>query len=539
MPKISEKAEVLGGRGTVVKYDSGTSKGFYFYREWVKQDRRYLTKRIDEATSLEEAIELAPDAAFAIREEAKPLSNYPQYPPLSPSNWSPVPKQRKPRSITVEAAIRNWIEEEKERYNAGLIKKNTYLSKEMIYRTKVLGYLKEQGINHTHQLNENTFDKYLIWRFNKTDRKLVIQKEIGHINEWAFKYLLHNKYIDSSILISGKGFLKNITTKQEDRMANPAINAEDWRTILNYVRNKWRFQPVPPLEYFDIPDKRTYSDTYLSKRDYNNWEKHWFYRNMFWHFILLQKLTGMSPEEGLKLKWKNVEIKDVGRISSSKRAEEYEQFLEDYKEEWGEDMEEKVDGKETMASARYGDKLIDPSAWAPDKGEMGREERLIAYIYTTRAKTGASREIPCNAGSMLKRWMKFVKEHVKSVGIDMPLNGETHVFASPYNKDFKPCCYIWCADHWREVRRTLQDKLRGHRFSKHPYTLYSLRSTFIEEHLMKGTDIFLLARMAGHDVKELQRSYERMDIRFRAQEITSIEYGKKKEEPENVNLFDL
>tara|TARA_R100000655_G_scaffold109777_1_gene165420 strand:+ start:35 stop:1654 length:1620 start_codon:yes stop_codon:yes gene_type:complete len=539
MPKISEKAEVLGGRGTVVKYESGTSKGFYFYREWIKQDRRYITKRIDEATNLQEAIDLAPDAAFSIREEAKPISNQPLYPPLSPSNWSQVPKQRKPRSITVEAAINNWIKIEEERYNAGLIKKNTYLSKEMCYRTKVLGYLKEHGVDHTHQINENTFDKYLIWRFNKTDRKLVIQKEIGHINEWAFKYLLHNKYIDSSILINGKGLLNNITTKQEDRMANPAINAEDWRTILNYVRNKWRFQPVPPLEYFDIPDKRTYSDTYLSKRDYNNWEKHWFYRNMFWHFILLQKLTGMSPEEGLKLKWKNVEIKDVGRISSSKRAEEYEQFLEDYKEEWGEDMDKKVDGKETIANARYGDKLIDPSAWAPDKAEMGREERLIAYIYTTRAKTGASREVPCNAGSMLKRWMKFVKEHIKSVGIDMPINGETHVFASPYNKDFKPCHYIWASRTWREVRAAVQDKLKGHRFSNHPYTLYSLRSSFIEDHLMKGTDIFLLARMAGHDVKELQRSYERMDIRFRAQEITSIEYGKKKEEPEKVDLFDL
>jgi integrase len=277
----------------------------------------------------------------------------------------------------------------------------------------------------------------------------------------------------------------------------------------------------------------------MNKRDFNNWEKHWFYNNLFWHFILLQKLTGMSPEEGLKLKWKNVEIKDVGRISSSKRAEEYEQFLQEYKEEFGGDMDETIEGQETMASAAYRNKIIDPSAWAPDKGEMGREERLIAYIYTTRAKTGASREIPANAGVMLKRWMKFVKEHIKSVGIDMPITGETHVFASPYNEGFKPCHYIWAARNWREVRAAVQDKLKGHRFSNHPYTLYSLRSTFIEDHLIKGTDIFLLARIAGHDVKELQRSYERMDIRFRAKEITNIEYGKKKETPEDVNLLEM
>ena len=34
----------------------------------------------------------------------------------------------------------------------------------------------------------------------------------------------------------------------------------------------------------------------------------------------------MSPEEVLKLKWKNVEIKDVGRISKSKRAQEVEEI---------------------------------------------------------------------------------------------------------------------------------------------------------------------------------------------------------------------
>mgnify|MGYP007063826420 CR=1 FL=1 len=48
--------------------------------------------------------------------------------------------------------------------------------------------------------------------------------------------------------------------------------------------------------------------------------------------------------------------------------------------------------------------------------------------------------------------------------------------------------------------------------------------------LIKGTDIFLLARIAGHDIKTLMESYERMDIRKRAKEITDIEFGKKKGE---------
>ena len=44
--------------------------------------------------------------------------------------------------------------------------------------------------------------------------------------------------------------------------------------------------------------------------------------------------------------------------------------------------------------------------------------------------------------------------------------------------------------------------------------------------------------MAGHDVKELMRSYERLDIRQRAKEITAIQFGKTKEEEYLVELLD-
>ena len=43
-----------------------------------------------------------------------------------------------------------------------------------------------------------------------------------------------------------------------------------------------------------------------------------------------------------------------------------------------------------------------------------------------------------------------------------------------------------------------------------PYTIYQ-RSTFIEDHLVKGTDIFLLSRIVV-TTKILQGHYERMDI---------------------------
>ena len=52
----------------------------------------------------------------------------------------------------------------------------------------------------------------------------------------------------------------------------------------------------------------------------------WF-RTMFWYWILVAKNTGMSPEEICKLKWKNVEIVDIGRASNTKAKEEWEQVM--------------------------------------------------------------------------------------------------------------------------------------------------------------------------------------------------------------------
>ncbi|ABM76379.1 Hypothetical protein NATL1_18231 [Prochlorococcus marinus str. NATL1A] len=93
---------------------------------------------------------------------------------------------------------------------------------------------------------------------------------------------------------------------------------------------------------------------------------------------------------------------------------------------------------------------------------------------------------------------------------------------------------------WRKIvdGLMLEGKLKGHKFSDSKYILYSMRSTFIEDHLLKGTDIFLLARVSGHSVKTLMDTYERMDILERAKELTDIDYGKRKNVPQIINLFE-
>jgi hypothetical protein len=69
--------------------------------------------------------------------------------------------------------------------------------------------------------------------------------------------------------------------------------------------------------------------------------------------------------------------------------------------------------------------------------------------------------------------------------------------------------------------------------------MYSMRSTFIEDNLLQegGCDVFYLARVCGHDVKILQRHYERIQVRSRASELRQIPYGKREEKEETTTYL--
>ena len=91
---------------------------------------------------------------------------------------------------------------------------------------------------------------------------------------------------------------------------------------------------------------------------------------------------------------------------------------------------------------------------------------------------------------------------------------------------------------WADIRNAVKDKMRGHRFSPHPYTIYSMRSTFIEDHLLKGTPVFEVAEMAGHSVMEMQKTYARLNLHKHGRKITMPRLGKRKDSSNVVDLFD-
>ena len=525
MPSVDENVKVLNGRGSIVRYSSGRSIGKFAYREWNKETRSYKVKHLSEAKTLNEAITMAADAAISLR-ETKDKPSIQSFDPLNLIQREEQLVRKKERllreekkkenpSMTIEKAMDDWLNQQYKRVQAGAFAENSYEHKKNCSR-HVRFYLQHKKITLTSQLNESTFDDYCIFRLKDTDKRILIQRELAVLGEFIKSYLVKNKYIEARLWMDGQ-FLPKIEVRQSDRDANPAINPEDWEIIINHVRNKWRKEAYEPSK---LPSTNQFRKD-IKIVDRKTTDKSKWFRNMFWHWILVAKNSGMSPEEICKLKWKNVEIVDVGRVSNTKAQEEWEQVM----------GEAQADGIELEIEAPD---LKDPSEWAPEGTEWGREERLIAYITTMRAKTQDYREIPCDLGSVFKRWKEILKKEFNHT-----IKGDEYVFAQIFN-ELKQPNQRKIGQHWRWICDYLlsEGKLKGHKFSDRAYTLYSMRSTFIENHILRGTDAYLLARICGNSVATIMQTYERIDIRKRTKELTDIEFGKKRQRPETIQLFD-
>ena len=515
MPAILEKRKVLNGRGIVLQWANGNSAGKFFYREKVEGRKAYRFKELPEANNLDEAAELAAEAAIKLRDEIRDADKVQEvYDPMNllQREEKLIKKKEKlardeqkkenPKG-NIEQIMNDWIAQEKRRMESGSLESASYLHKMYCCR-HIMSYIKMKKITLTTQITNASFDQYVDWRLRTTQRRILIQRELSVLGEFIKSYLVKHRYLPAYLWMDGQ-FLPKVILRETDKDANPAINSDDWRTIIDYVREVWR-----PIGYERDQFGRQYTNSI------------WF-RNMFWHWLLIAKSTGMSPEEICKLKWKSVEIIDVGRISKSKAIEEYEQIMDELQAE----------GRADDIEIEPPDLDSNPSDWCLNKDAWGREERLISFITTVRAKTGRVREIPCNLGYVFRRWKYFLEEEM-----GVKVRGDDYVFAQIEN-EFKKPNQRKIGQHWRWIVDKLMEtgELKGHKFSDRPYTLYSMRSTFIENHLLRGTDIFLLARMCGNSVKTIMDTYERIDIRKRTKEITDIDYGKKSQNAAAIQLY--
>ena len=465
MPTIVEKREVLNGRGHVIRYGTGTSAGSYFYKEKVPGERRYKTRRIPGATTLEEAVQAAVEVAFSLQKvetgrEAPSAFRTSAASTEETKQFVTLQTVRRPKRQRIENAVDGFLREEQRRVDVGLLSQRTITQKRLALKLHLLPYLEQyKNVLYTNQIELSTFRDYEIFRAQATP--LTRNAEITIIKDFCKNYLVKHRLLAAELLLD-RDFLKRGQVKQTDKLANPAICSEDWDTIVKYARGYWRD----------------------SAKKLQNHRIH-YWRTLFWHWILFAKNTGMSPEEINKLRWKQIEIIDEGRFSQS-------------------------EGKRVT--------------WE------------VAYIYTIRSKTQQAREIPANIARELKRWKKFQEQYINERGLEQRITPETIVFSNPHN-ELKGYSYSSYTRAWSDVRNAVKDKMRGHRFSAHPYTIYSMRSTFIEDHLLKGTPVFEVAEMAGHSVIETQKTYARLNLRRKGTELTLPEMGKKRLESKQVDLF--
>jgi integrase len=454
MPAINEKVEVL--KGVVFSYVTAPEK--YYYREYMEDTQKYKYKIIRGARNIEEAKELALDVFSEFRqEEAVPL-------PIRLA--TSVEKTRVPYSRLLEPLIDQWLREEKEKSDKGLLSVHTYLNKRVSVGLHLRHFLKVNGILRTHQFTATTLDNYAVYRSSTT--RLTRNKELRVIQ--VFKnWLARHEYLSPKV--SSQRVINLEKIKDEDLTANPAICPEDWDVIIKAIR-QWRNAGV------DNPNYKTY-----------------YWRTLYWTFCLVMKNSGMRPNELVQLRWKDIELLPLTP-----------------KEE------------ELRKSGRMSSGLT--------------EKVATTYVFVRKSKTRVQREVPCKVGRELRRWKDFLDEYLSKYGKEgVSISGDTYVFGN-VDHEWQPYKVNSYSAAWRMITKGLS--LQGHKYSEKRYTLYSMRATFIEDNLLQegGIDIFYLATICGHSVQVLQKHYERITVRSRADELAPIPYGKtKRKDKETTTLY--
>jgi integrase len=236
---------------------------------------------------------------------------------------------------------------------------------------------------------------------------------------------------------------------------------------------------ITPNDYRTI---NTYiRSQWIGKAQY---EKSRYFRTMFHTFIHILKNTGCRPKELLALRVKDITIKNPRRWSETKQ-----EWVDDYK----------------------------------------------ASLYIYKSKTGRPRDVivRSNGADTLLRFRSIQKGYLAKHG-NRSLRPDDLVFGKPDEWMEKPYSMKYLDTEWRTIINSLD--LEGNRLSSKPYTIYSLRSTFIENCIVDGIDIYTVATLCGNSVKIIQRYYDRHDVLKKAEQIQQIPRGATK--PPEVEYID-
>lgn len=448
MPAIAETHQVLNGRGTVFRYQH-SAKGWY-YRSWDKSTRRYKTKQIPNAETLDEAIAGCLDIAIALGTAGDtPRRSY----------TAPLVKAK---GIPISEHIEAYLEASERKVSIGLKDEAAHNRRCISLRKHLLGYLTSLDIIYPNQIEEITFDDYPIYR--RGCAKNTLKTELKEIQAFIRHYLARHKYISNELALS-QTLIPKVRLTEEDLDANPAFTNEGYAIVNKYLRSVW------------LPQATHKGSQY--------------FRRMFWCFVHLLKCSGCRPSELLALRLKDITLTNPKRWSESQQKE-----VDNYK----------------------------------------------LTLFIRKSKTGRPRDVLCrsNAGEHLLDFRRFQDEYFKTYGYNITANPEMLLFGKPAELMEKGYAYRYMDDVWRnQIINPIKDKIPKNKYSDKPFTLYSLRSTFISGCIDDGLDIYTTASLCGHTVKILERYYHRYDLLKKAEQIQAIPYGRHKSKQESIEGLSI
>ena len=184
--------------------------------------------------------------------------------------------------------------------------------------------------------------------------------------------------------------------------------------------------------------------------------------------------------------------------------------------------------------------ITNPKRWSESKQEFEDDYKLSLFV--RKSKNGKKRDVllTSNAADNLMEFRKFQSDYLRTHK-SFTITPESLLFGKPDEFMEKTFNFNYYDQTWRQdIINPLVGQLEGNRFSDKPYTLYSLRSSFIEKQIVAGLDVYFVARLVGNTVKTIQKHYDRHDVLKRADEVQHIERGRtRRPEVETIDVLSL
>ncbi len=371
-----------------------------------------------------------------------------------------ISEREKKENKLISELIDEWISINEEKQFMGQISLTTFRGIKSTLRSILFYYLiKEKGLKKISDIKIDTLIDFSRWRINNSWKIIykgknqnypklsTINLDIYRIKDWFNNYLIPEGYID---------FIPKIVPSklfQDQFEVNPPIPIDTtWPKILAYFNNWCN-------EISNYPNKKRLE----------------YYRRMYIYFVLVSYHSGIRAKELLgEIETIYILNKDSKWIS-----------MEVYK-----------------GGIRWCDIKLEEED--PKSKSKNLIQSLKVKIYIVDSINGAKREVYSSIGYYLKSWKNYSIELRNKFNLP-DLKYDDYVFFNPFTS--KPYSYSQVNKTWIDMRNSLFCENSTSNPCK-PYTLSSLRNSFIFNQIILGNDLEFLKKISGQSRGLLKHYYK-------------------------------